>query len=263
MEHYGLPVLFALALWWFSTGVILYLDGLPRRTYGASLAAATIVCALACYGLWATRDDMSVSGAYIAFTCGVLVWGWQEMGFLMGFVTGSRRTALPPGARGWKRFVYATQAVSHHEAALLATAAAVVALTWGGANQVGAGTFLILWVMRLSAKLNVFLGVRNLSAEFLPDHLRYLESYFLRRPMNALFPIAITLATGAAVYLWQSAAAAATPFEAVGQTLLATMLTLAIVEHWFLVLPISIASLWTWGLRSREAPPASSKANTA
>ena len=34
--------------------------------------------------------------------------------------------------------------------------------------------------MRQSAKLNVFLGVRNLSEEFLPQHLHYLQSYFTR-----------------------------------------------------------------------------------
>ena len=50
------------------------------------------------------------------------------------------------------------------------------ALTRDGANQVGLWTFVILWAMRQSAKLNVFLGVRNLSEEFLPEHLRYLET---------------------------------------------------------------------------------------
>ncbi len=32
----------------------------------------------------------------------------------------------------------------------------------------------MLWAMRQSAKLNLFLGVRNLSDELLPPHLRYL-----------------------------------------------------------------------------------------
>jgi putative photosynthetic complex assembly protein 2 len=41
-------------------------------------------------------------------------------------------------------------------------------------NQVGTGTFAVLWVMRISAKLNLFLGVRNLSEELLPPHLAYL-----------------------------------------------------------------------------------------
>ena len=30
----------------------------------------------------------------------------------------------------------------------------------------------------MSAKLNVFLGVPNLNEEFLPEHLRYLQSFF-------------------------------------------------------------------------------------
>ncbi len=35
--------------------------------------------------------------------------------------------------------------------------------------------------MNLSARLNLFLGVRNLHAEFLPEHLRYLGSFFAGR----------------------------------------------------------------------------------
>ena len=62
--------------------------------------------------------------------------------------------------------------ILYHELAIVATALAVVAVTWGGANQVGTWTFLLLWAMRLSAKLNVFLGVPNLTEQFLPEHLR-------------------------------------------------------------------------------------------
>ena len=49
--------------------------------------------------------------------------------------------------------------------------------------------------MRESAKLNLFLGVRNLSEEFLPAHLAYLQSYFRRRSMNMLFPFSVTVST--------------------------------------------------------------------
>jgi len=38
MATYGLPILFTLALWWVSTIAILYLDGLPRRTFPWSIA---------------------------------------------------------------------------------------------------------------------------------------------------------------------------------------------------------------------------------
>ncbi|TVQ74779.1 MAG: DUF3623 family protein, partial [Chromatiaceae bacterium] len=32
MIQYGLPILYVVFLWWFSTGAIIYLDGLPQRT---------------------------------------------------------------------------------------------------------------------------------------------------------------------------------------------------------------------------------------
>jgi len=35
--------------------------------------------------------------------------------------------------------------------------------------------------------------------------------------------------------------------------LLATILTLGILEHWFLVVPLPVNAIWQWGLRSRLA----------
>ena len=37
----------------------------------------------------------------------------------------------------------------------------------------------------------------------------------------------------------------------------AALLSLAVLEHWFLVLPLPSAAMWSWSLRSR-APPAGS-----
>ena len=257
MSQHALPVLFTLLLWWFSTSVILYLDGLPRWTFRWSLLSATLLLALALYCLAVTSTDTSVGGAYLAFTSGVLVWAWQEVSFLMGFVTGPRRSACPDGCSGWQHFGHAIQAILYHELALIAAAAAVVAVTWNGANQTGTWTFLILWAMRTSAKLNLFLGVRNLSAELLPDHLRYLKAFFTKRPMNLLFPLSVTVATIVTTALVQTAVHPATgEFQAAGLTFLATLMALAILEHWLLVLPLPTTALWRWGLRSRSAPPA-------
>ena len=76
---------------------------------------------------------------------------------------------MPDGRqRRRRRFINATQTVIYHEVAILATVAAIVALTWGAPNQFGTLTFIILWLARLSAKLNVYLGVPNLTEEFLP-----------------------------------------------------------------------------------------------
>jgi len=250
---YGLPVLYALFVWWFSTGLILYLDGLPARTFRWSMLGATALLAAALYGLAQSSAEPTVGGAYTAFTCALLIWGWHEISFLMGFVTGPRRTPCAPGCRGSRHLVHAIQAILHHELAILATAVLVAALTWGGANQVGTWTFLLLWGMRISAKLNVFLGVPNLTEEFLPAHLHYLRSYLAKKPMNLLFPLSVTAATVIAAELVQHALAPdADAFEVAGYTFLGALMALAILEHWFLVLPLPDAALWSWALRSRE-----------
>ena len=82
-----------------------------------------------------------------------------------------------------------------HELAIIASAVVIVAITWDAPNQVGTWTFLLLWAMRQSAKLNFFLGVLNLSEEFLPKHLAYLRSFLARKPMNLLLPISVTAGT--------------------------------------------------------------------
>jgi putative photosynthetic complex assembly protein 2 len=255
MSTHALPVLYTLFLWWFSTGLILYLNGLPRRTHKWTMLATTFLLLLALAGLATTRDDDSIGGAYAAFTCALFVWAWQEVAFLLGYVTGPRRIACPAGAAGWRRASYAVQALLHHELALLVLGAAVFLLTSGGANAVGASAYLILWIMRQSAKLNVYFGVRNLNETFLPRHLAYLQSYFRRRPMNALFPVSVALSTWAAVLLWQSAAESGLGrSEVTALTFSATLLSLAILEHWFMVLPLPSEALWQWALRGREPP---------
>ena len=132
------------------------------------------------------------------------------------------------------------------------TAGVIVAIGWDAANPVGTWTFLLLWAMRQSAKLNLFLGVPNLGEEFLPEHLKYLRGFFNRRSMNLLFPFSVTGGTLLAVRMIADARlAAAGSFDAVAATLLAALTVLAVLEHWFLVLPLPIAALWGWGMRAR------------
>ena len=252
MALYAHAVLLAVFVWYFSTGVILYLDGLATRTFRWSMLGATALLVVALHGLAASSTDATPAGAYLAFTYGVLAWAWQEMAFLMGFLTGPRREPREPGSVGWRHFGHAVQAVLWHELAIVAGAGLVVAATWGGANQVGMWTYMILWAMRESAKLNVFLGVRNLNDEFLPPHMKVLRSYMTKASMNLLFPVSVTVASVVAVVLVQRAAAAES-FAATGFTFLATMLVLAVVEHWFLMLPVPFGELWRWGLRSHQS----------
>lgn len=254
MAEYGLPALFTLLLWWFSTGLIIYLDGLRRETFRWTMLGATTLLLVGLFGLHALAWDTSAAGAWLGFICGVLCWAWIEIAFLTGVVTGPRRTAIPPGMAGWPRLRAAVAAILWHEVAIIGMAAAIVALTWGAPNQIGVWTFLAFWVMRQSAKLNVYLGVRNLSETFLPDHLRYLESYFARRPMNWLFPFSVAAGVVACAFLALAALEpGASRHEVVGFTLLATLVALGLLEHVFMVLPFSADALWRWGLASRPA----------
>ena len=255
MAEYGLPALFTLLLWWFSTGLIIYLDGLRRETFRWTMLGATTLLLAGLFGLHALAWNTNAAGAWLGFVCGMLCWAWIEIAFLTGLVTGPRRTAIPAGLAGWPRLRAALAALLWHELAIIVMAAAIIGLTWGAPNQIGTWTFLAFWVMRQSAKINVFLGVRNLSEAFLPDHLRYLESFFARRPMNILFPVSVAAGATACVLLGLAALAPdATRHEAVGFTLLATLVALGLLEHLFMVLPVSADALWRWGLASRPAP---------
>ena len=270
MAQYGLPALHGLLIWWFSTGLILLLDGLPTRTFRWSITAATAVLVASLFGLVTSASDTSVTGAYTAFTCAVLIWAWLEISFYMGFVTGPRTHHCQHGCSGWRHFGHAIQASLYHELAVLVLAATVVGLTWGARNHFGTWTFIVLWWMHQSARLNVFLGVSNLNAEFLPEHLAHIRSFFRSAPMNLLFPFSVTLSTIAAVLLAQQAFNAADPFRCCGYSLVTTMMVLAILEHWFLVLPLSAARLWNglwqWSLGVRgltaKAPGPSTKQAT-
>lgn len=249
-----LAALFTVFVWWFSTGVILYLNGMSRPTHKWTMLGATLVLIAALVALRSTAQVTEAWAAYCAFTSAVLVWAWQEIGFLLGYVTGSRKTECPKDVRGWQRFGFAAEAVVYHELALIVLAILIWLVTFDGPNQIGFWTYLVLWAMRQSAKLNVYLGVRNLNEDFLPPHLKYMQSYFVRKPMNVFLPISVLAASVIAIPLWQSVHEAGTgSFEAIGLTLIATLFSLAILEHLFLVIPLPFEALWRWGLRSRVA----------
>jgi putative photosynthetic complex assembly protein 2 len=249
---YALPIAYALLLWWFSTGLIFYLDQLPVRTFKWSMAGATVVLGLSLYAIWSTADDTSRWAAYVSFSGGLLAWGWQEISLYTGFVTGPRKTRCAPGCSGLRHFGHAIQVNLWHEVAIIVTAIVIAALSWGANNQWGLWTYVLLWVMHLSARLNVFLGVRNVSEEFVPAHMDVLKSFLTRKPMNLLFPFSVTAATIGAVLLFGLAFSAMTDDQVTGYSLLAALVTLAVVEHWMLMLPLPVEKLFQWSLPARR-----------
>jgi putative photosynthetic complex assembly protein 2 len=251
---------FAIFIWWFSTGIVILLNRMSKTAITMSLVISSLLGVGSLVGLAHTAHQTGVTGAYCAFTCALLAWGWNELSFLTGWITGPQKTAILKSTTGWSRFVASFNAVVWHEIAILIVGLAIVMITWDAPNQVGTGTYLVLWVMRTSAKLNLFFGVRNLSEEFLPAHLSYLESFFKRRRMNAFFPFAVA---SACACLWLlvdfSRQPMVSPAQVVGAVLVGTMLALAILEHLMLVLPLDTTALWRWAIQKRlnkETPAA-------
>jgi len=256
MLEYGIPVTFTVLAWWFLTGAILWLDRLPTRTFRYSMLGATVVLGAALYALIDTRARTTPMGSYVAFTAALLIWGWIETSFLLGYVTGPRTHGCPASCRGWRHFVHAIEAILYHEIAIMVAAGAIALLTFGAPNRFALWTFLSLWLLRESAKLNLFLGVPNVGDRLLPDHLAYLGSFFRRRSMNALLPFSLTGATLLTVLAAGRAVDdAATAGASLGWTLLATLLGLATLEHWFMVVPLPSEALWRLSMRTPPSKP--------
>ena len=241
-------VLFA---WWFSTGGILLMNGLRPATFKVSLVVVGLVAVAGACGLWWSAARTTTTAVWVGFASSLAIWGWHELAFLTGLITGPNRGPCPADARGVKRFRAATATLIHHEVALFATLVGVVALSWGEPNQTGAAIFSVLWVMRLSSKLNLFVGVRHVNTHFIPHHLRHLITYFGPSRLTPLLPLSIMFATVAGV-VGLPAFAARSP--AIAATLVGTLLALGILEHLFLALPLADAALWRWALRSGHGP---------
>ncbi len=241
------PMAATLLLWFASTALIVWLDSRPRHTFRFSLALGGLVALGGIAAIAMTAADDGAAAAYVSFTGALAVWGWHEMSFLMGVVTGPRRLPCPPAAGGWTRFRLATATVIHHELALAGTAILLLAMSWGEPNQTGAATFTLLFALRLSTKLNIFIGVPSFGHELLPAHLRYLKSYFGARPSNPL--MAVSLAASIAVAGWLAAdALTADGGAAVSASLLFALAALGVLEHLFLLLPVRDAALWRWAV---------------
>lgn len=240
--------------WFVATGIVLWLDRRPVETYGASLMAATALAGIATAVILVTAEMGGAGAAWAGFFAALVLWGWHEMSFLMGLVTGPRRTACPADARGWRRFRFATAVLIHHEIALAVTALLLFLVTWGQPNQVAPLTFLLLFAMRLSTKLNIFVGVPHMASDMLPAHLDYMKSYFgPKARRNWLMPLSLLLVGGLALLLANGAATAAPgSAEAATLVILFTLTLLAFVEHLFLILPFRESALWGWAMNQRH-----------
>ncbi len=250
MTNPWIATLIAILIWWVSTGAILWRvkradQGGPSAHLHSVLLGLPLL-ALGTWGLAATLNDTTIPGTYAAFLAALAVWGWIELAFLSGIITGPNTTPCPPHASQADRFLRATLTIAWHEMALIATLLLLAAASRDATNQSGLWTFAILFFARLSAKLNLFFGVPRIHTEFLPRPLAHLASHFRHARMNWVFPISVTALSFAAGVFIERAITAPTDAALIGQVLLAALTLLALLEHWFMVLPLPDQKLWRW-----------------
>jgi len=256
----------ALFVWWLSTGAILmavkYAD---RRGEAARVKATWAALPLAGFGvvgIWVSLPDASIFGVYIGFLAALALWGWIELAFLTGVITGPNTQPMPERTTDeGARFMRAWGTIAHHETLLVFVLTALVVASWNAANMFAMWTFAVLYVARISAKLNLFLGVPKVQIDFLPDALAHLPSHFRIRPISWFFPISITLLSLAVGCWLERLYTAQTPGEITGFALLTALTGLALFEHWMMVIPIPDERLWRWMLpeTTRAPKPSNSK----
>ena len=237
LNAHWIAALFALFVWWFSTGAILWAvkraDLAPKGAHGRVVLASLPLLVAGVAGA------VLAEGPYGGFLSALAIWGWIEIAFLTGCITGPERGPLPRGLGGGARFRAAWSALMWHELLL----AGGLALLWLGAEEMALWTYAVLWTARLSAKFNIFLGVPRINEAFLPRPLAHLPSYFRRAPVGGFWWLSVALlAAGVLALIW------AARDGDLRFALLAALGALALLEHLLMAVPLPDAKLWKWAL---------------
>ena len=202
MQPFYQPVLFALFVWWFVTGLVFVAYGRSPRITHLYFLAATVVMLLAVAGFIYALEVVTPVGVYLSLTCGIFIWGWQVASYYLGYITGPEQSAhfyeMVGNGRStthFARFRHALQASIYHELLIVSFLGLLVFLSYGSPNRWGLWIFIALWIMHTLAKVNVFLGVRNFRVEFLPAHLPKLDCLLGKQTSNPLMPITALFGT--------------------------------------------------------------------
>lgn len=237
------PLFSVIAIWWIGTGVVLYIQqrlSSTRLALGIALLAVSVVSLGI---LMSVSLEISSWNAYAGFMAAVVLWGCIELSYYSGLVAGIHQQTCPQHCSTWRRFQLALGASLWHEISVLFIGMLVIALHWDAPNAAGLYTFLVLWTMRWSAKLNLFFGVPNFNTDWFPARLDYAHSYIRRAPVSVFYIVSVSIACVVAWRLLSTSIQQPAPHSLI-TGLPGVLLMLAILEHFFMALPIADAKLW-------------------
>jgi putative photosynthetic complex assembly protein 2 len=253
VTEFAIPALYALLVWWLGTGIVLTVVRRRTDTYRASLVVGLTLAVAALVVIAASSHKDTELAAYLGFTAAIVVWGFVELTFLTGLITGPNKANIAASISGIARLRPAVASVIHHELALLAGGVAILIAAQGAIGATAVLTYSLLWIMRLSAKINLFLGVPQLHDELLPTPILHLRSHFRRRPVSSRLAISILMTLAAGLALVWLAITATPSASATEHALLASLCLLACLEHVFMLIPVPLMKMWNWG--GRRAQP--------
>ena len=157
----------------------------------------------------------------------------------VGYVNGPNHPV--PQLTVWDRF----KGVLHNylSRGLCRSAVACLALISGRTQPTAFYTVTVLWLMRWSAKLNLFL-VFGRSTPLVARSLELPGFLFENRPFECFLPFR---PQGFLTYLiFKSAATVPDLTQQLSLYLVGSLMLLASIEHLFLMFPVNEAALWRW-----------------
>jgi len=237
------PILVVIAVWWMGTGLVLFLQQSIARANTRLAICLAVVTLLSLTGLYIGGSGTELWHSYMGFAAAICLWGSIELSYYSGLIGGVHKRTCPDNCDTAKRFRLALGASIWHEVSVLFAGGVVMSLLLNAQNPAGLYSFIVLWLMRWSAKLNLFFGVPNFNTDWFPKRLAYAHSYIRRAPVTLFFPLTVVLASLVAIQLISTALAMPEQL-ALTHILPGVLLLLAILEHLFMALPIADSALW-------------------
>lgn len=242
-------IVIAVSAWWLLTGLALLLVHQPKKIAHRGFITHSIFTLAAWLCLPLNAASTSPIAVATGFLLGLIIWGWLELSYLLGYVNGPNHSHFEGGASTWLRFKGALATTIYHEATVVASVAFLAAMTMNQPNRTAFYTVTVLCLMRWSAKLNLFFGVRTFNDRWLPAHLHYLTSYLRLEKASVLLPLSTLAGLFITYKIYELAGSADILSHQLSLHLVASLMLLASIEHIFLLFPVNEAALWRWAKR--------------
>ena len=242
--------LLSLVAWWLATGVVLTLVHLTGAYKFNAFGAISAITVGAVVLLIQNVHASTIWDVTLGFFLGLLIWAWLETSYLMGFVTGPNKKPFLAHESEMQRFLGGIGTSLYHEISIIAAVVALGYVSNDVRNPIAYHTVLVLWLMRWSTKLNLFLGSSHFNVDWLPSHLAHTASYVRIGKTSPLAVLSIACCAAATFFLLAAAHESVELYRKYSLLLITGLAALGTIEHLFLTLPFGEEKLWRWFKRN-------------